>query len=158
MAEYIATIQWRRRDGSNFLDNRYSRSHTWSFDGGIEIPASSSPHVVPVPMSELNAVDPEEAFIASLSSCHMLWFLSVAAKRGFVVESYEDSATGVLGEDSASKISITAVTLLPRAVFSSDKQPTATELEEMHHLAHGSCFIANSVKSEIRCKPIISKS
>ena len=158
MADYTATIQWHRTGSSNFCDNRYSRSHTWSFDGGVEVPASSSPHVVPVPMSELNAVDPEEAFIASLSSCHMLWFLSIAARHGFVVDSYEDSVMGVMGKDSAGKVSITTVTLSPRTVFSSDKQPTATELEEMHHLAHNSCFIANSVKSEVHCKPVITKS
>lgn len=155
MAEYTATIRWQRTEDANFLDSRYSRSHTWAFDGGVEVPASSSPHVVPVPLSNPNAVDPEEAFVASLSSCHMLWFLSIAAKRGFVVHSYEDAATGVMGKDSAGKVAMTIVTLSPRAVFAGDTQPTATEVEDMHHLAHDSCYIASSVRSDVRCRPIV---
>src|SRR5262250_1581582 len=102
MAEYKAVVAWDR-NGAVFTDSKYSRGHRWIFDGGVEVPASASPHVVPLPHSVAAAVDPEEAFVASLSSCHMLWFLFLAAKRGFVVESYRDEAAGVLAKDSAGK-------------------------------------------------------
>src|SRR5436305_6059705 len=110
MAEYKAVVEWSRC-GEKFTDNRYSRGHRWLFDGGVEVPASSSPHAVPVPLSVAAAVDPEEAFVASLSSCHMLWFLSIAAKRGFVVDSYRDEAVGVMAKDAAGKLAMTRVTL-----------------------------------------------
>jgi organic hydroperoxide reductase OsmC/OhrA len=155
MAIYTATIQWKKSKNGDFLKSRYSRAHTWSFDGGITIPASSSPHVVPVPMSTENAVDPEEAFVASVSSCHMLWFLSIAAKTGFVVESYTDTAIGTMKKDSAGKEAITSVTLSPKTKFSGNKQPTRLELEALHHAAHESCYIANSIKSEIQCYPVL---
>lgn len=155
MAEYTATIEWCS-DGTAFSDNRYSRSHRWLFDGGISVPASSSPHVVPVPMSELAAVDPEEAFIASLSSCHMLWFLSIAAKRGFIVEKYRDQSTGVMSKGKDGKLAITLVTLHPEATFSGETLPSASELQALHHAAHENCFIASSVKSEVCCDPIIN--
>lgn len=155
MAEHAATIEWRR-NGADFLDNRYSRAHTWLFDGGSEVPASSSPHVIPAPMSEPSAVDPEEAFVASLSSCHMLWFLSVAAKRGFVVENYIDFALGLMSKNAEGKMAITSVTLSPVTKFSGERQPNMTELEAMHHAAHASCYIANSVSSEIHCIPTMA--
>ena len=157
MAEHTATIYWFRENEANFLDNRYSRAHLWKFDGGAEIHASSSPHVVPVPMSEPSAVDPEEAFIASLSSCHMLWFLSIAAKRGFFVNEYVDKARGIMGKNSEGRVAITNVTLSPQVTFQGDNQPSHADIESMHHAAHDSCYIANSVKSEIRCNPIINK-
>jgi organic hydroperoxide reductase OsmC/OhrA len=153
MAEHKAIILWQRA-GATFTDNRYSRAHTWRFDGGVEVPASSSPHNVRIPLSVEAAVDPEEAFVASLSSCHMLWFLSLAAKRGFVVDSYRDEAVGVLAKNNQEKPAITSVTLRPAVTFAGDRQPTSTELEELHHKAHEECFIANSVKSEIRCEPV----
>src|SRR6188474_2242754 len=112
MSTYSALITWER-NGAAFIDNRYSRRHRWSFDGGVEVPASSSPHVVPLPLSVAAAVDPEEAFVAALASCHMLWFLSIAAKRGFVVESYRDEAVGVMAKNAAGKLSMTVVTLRP---------------------------------------------
>jgi organic hydroperoxide reductase OsmC/OhrA len=118
----------------------------------VEVPASSSPHVVPLPLSVEAAVDPEEAFVASLSSCHMLVFLSLAAKRGFVVDSYRDEAVGVLAKDSAGKLAMTRVTLRPEIQFSGDKRPTAEELAAMHHDSHDQCFIASSVKTEVRCE------
>ncbi len=148
MSEYTATIKWQR-DGQDFLSNKYSRGHTWTFDGGAEVPASSSPHVVPVPMSVAANVDPEEAFVASLSSCHMLWFLAIAAKRKFVVDSYIDNAVGTLEKDADSKLAITRVTLRPQIKFSGDSEPTPGELENMHHEAHEKCFIANSVKTQV---------
>ncbi len=153
MAEYTSVIEWSR-DGAAFTDNRYSRAHRWLFDGGIEVPASASPHVVPLPLSVAAAVDPEEAFVASLSSCHMLWFLSIAAKRGFVVDSYRDSSVGVLGKDAAGKQAMARVTLRPDVRFSGDRRPTADDVIAMHHAAHEECFIARSVKTEVRCEPV----
>ncbi len=148
MSEYTATIEWQR-GGQDFLSNKYSRGHTWAFDGGVEVPASSSPHVVPVPMSVAANVDPEEAFVASLSSCHMLWFLVIAAKRKLVVDSYIDNAVGILEKGADSKLAITRVTLQPQIKFSAHSEPTCGELENMHHEAHEKCFIANSVKTRI---------
>lgn len=153
MATYTATIRWQLDDDTDFLNNQYSRGHTWSFDGGIEVAASSSPHVVPLPMSIEKAVDPEESFIASVASCHMLWFLSIAAQKGFVVETYIDDASGVLRKNSEGKIAITSIKLCPKTKFSKNNMPTLSELEALHHAAHESCFIANSIKSEIDCKP-----
>src|SRR5262245_21419257 len=141
MASYAVTVEWQR-DGRRFVDNRYSREHRWRFDGGVEVPASSSPHVVPVPYSKADAVDPEEAFIASLSSCHMLWFLSIAAGRGFCVDRYVDDAVGVMEKNPAGKLAMTRVTLRPDVVFSGDVLPTAADIESMHREAHAECFIA----------------
>ena len=153
MAEHIAIVIWSR-DGAAFTDNRYSRGHRWMFDGGVEVPASSSPHVVPLPLSVARAVDPEEAFVASLSSCHMLWFLSIAARRGFVVEAYRDEATGVMAKGSSGKLEMTRVTLHPSVQFSGEKRPAREEVAAMHHEAHEQCFIARSVKSEVSCEPV----
>jgi len=153
--EYRATIQWERRDAA-FTDQRYSRAHRWIFDGGIEVPASASPHVVPAPYSVAAAVDPEEAFVASLSSCHMLWFLSLAAKRGLLVDSYSDEATGRMGPDGQGRLAMLEVTLRPAVAFGGADQPADLEVEELHHAAHSECFIANSVKTSIRCVPILS--
>ena len=152
MSEYQTLVVWSR-DGAAFTDNRYSRGHRWLFDGGVEVPASSSPHVVPLPLSVAAAVDPEEAFVASLSSCHMLVFLSIAAKRGFVVDSYRDEAVGVLSRNFSGKLAMTTVTLRPEVHFSGDKRPTADELLEMHHESHEQCFIASSVTTDVRCEP-----
>lgn len=150
---YQAKIVWQR-DASNFLDNRYSRKHTWSFDGGIAFAASSSPHVVPVPMSDEAAVDPEEAFVASLSSCHMLWFLAIAGKKRFVVDEYVDDAIGILEKNADGKMAMTQVSLRPKVTFSGDKQPTSDEQNAMHHQAHDACFIANSVTTKVNVEPI----
>jgi organic hydroperoxide reductase OsmC/OhrA len=139
------------------VDNRYSRGHTWLFDGGTEIPASSSPHVVPLPYSRADAVDPEEAFVASLSSCHMLWFLSIAGTRRFCVDSYVDAAAGVMSKDASGKVAMTRVTLRPKAVFVGAFVPTVAEIESMHHEAHAQCFIANSVKTDVRCEPVLAE-
>ena len=149
---YNVRIEWAKGSGELFVNNKYSRAHTWIFDGGIEVTASSSPHVVPLPFSIEAAVDPEEAFVASISSCHMLWFLSIAAGNNLVVERYEDDAEGVLGKDTNGKLAMTKVTLNPRVAFNSKTVPSGEQLEEMHHLAHGKCFIANSVKTEIMVK------
>ena len=153
MHEYKATILWTR-DGAVFSDKRYSRAHRWIFDGGVEVPASSSPHVVPLPMSVENAVDPEEAFVASLSSCHMLTFLYLASKRGFVVESYRDEAIGIMEKNAEGKLAITRVTLRPDVRFVGDRVPDREEIAEMNHQAHEECFIASSVKTDVRCEPV----
>jgi organic hydroperoxide reductase OsmC/OhrA len=150
MGEYRSVVVWNR-NGAVFTDNRYSRGHLWQFDGGIEVPGSASPHVVPKPLSVAEAVDPEEAFVVSLSSCHMLWFLSIAAKRGFVVEKYRDEAIGVMAKNSAGKHAMTKVTLRPQIEFGGDRKPNKEDLEAMHHEAHEECFIANSVKTEVQC-------
>ena len=149
MSEYSAVIRWARGDDEAFSDNQYSRGHTWEFDGGVTVPASSSPHVVPLPFSVEANVDPEEAFVAALSSCHMLTFLGIVAKQKYVIDSYVDDAVGVLEEDESGRSSVTKVTLRPDIVFSGSKIPTAKQLDKLHHLAHKNCFIANSVKTEI---------
>lgn len=149
MSEHVATITWRR-NGAAFTDQKYSRAHRWRFDGGLEVPASSSPDSVRPPMSDLSAVDPEEAFVAALSSCHMLWFLAIAAGRGFVVDSYDDDAAGILARDAAGKKSITEVTLRPAVTFAGERRPTAEELDALHHEAHERCYIASSIKSAVR--------
>ena len=152
MTEYRAEVVWQRGE-QDFLGNRYSRRHVLRFDGGAEIAGSSSPHVVPLPMSDASAVDPEEAFVASLASCHMLWFLSIAAKRRFCVDDYQDSASGLMQENAAGKLFIAQVTLRPAVRFSGERLPSREQIEQMHHQAHEECFIANSVKSEVRCEP-----
>jgi organic hydroperoxide reductase OsmC/OhrA len=149
MSHYTATIKWQSQMNEKFSDNKYSRAHTWEFDGGEIIQASSSPHVVPLPYSVEANVDPEEAFIASLSSCHMLFFLSIAAKRRYTIESYTDAATGTMQLDKDDKMSMTDVTLNPQIVFSGDKKPTKEKIDKIHHQAHEQCFIANSVKTKI---------
>jgi organic hydroperoxide reductase OsmC/OhrA len=151
---HTATIRWHV-GAADFLGKRYSRAHTWTFDGGIVVPASSSPHVVPVPMSDASAVDPEEAFVAALSSCHMLWFLDVASRAGFAVESYEDAADGHMGRNAAGKLVVDIVTLRPRTRFAGAHVPDARALAALHHEAHEECFLANSVRCEIRCEPIL---
>lgn len=155
MSHHSAEILWQRGD-QDFLANRYSRRHTIRFDGGAEWVGSSSPHVVALPWSDASAVDPEEAFVAALSSCHMLWFLSIAASRGFCVERYADSASGKMGRNADGKIAMTVVTLHPEVRFSGDKLPSPEQHEAMHHSAHDQCFIANSVRTEVRCEPVLA--
>ena len=150
MSTYTATISWRRKAGERFTDGRYSRAHKWAFDGGAIVPASSSPSVVRIPFSDPAGVDPEEALVASLSSCHMLFFLDFARAGGFAVESYDDAAEGVMEKGFDGRIAMTRVTLHPNIVFNGEKRPTAAEVEAIHHKAHDACFIANSVKSEVR--------
>ena len=154
--EYRATVQWTRGD-AKFTDQRYSRGHSWSFDGGITVPASSSPLSVRLPYSVAEAVDPEEAFVAAVSSCHMLTFLYVAAKQGFVVDSYADEAVGEMTKNERGRMWVSKVTLAPAITFSGEKRPTPEQLDELHHLAHEECFIANSVKSEVVVQGAMSR-
>jgi len=146
--QYTARLLWERGD-QPFTDNKYSRRHRLSFDGGLDVPASSSPLVVPLPYSDPQAMDPEEAFVASLASCHMLWFLSIAVRSGFTVDRYEDDAVGVMSANERRKFFVSRVTLRPTVTFTGDRQPTPAELRHMHHEAHEECFIANSVKTEV---------
>ena len=145
---YTVKIIWEKQQDEIFVDNKYSRAHIWMFDGGIEIDASSSPHVVPLPMSNESAVDPEEAFIASISSCHMLWFLSIAAKKKYIIESYEDNAEGELEKNEEGKLAMTKVVLKPKVKFSNEHTLSREQVDELHHLAHEMCFIANSLKQK----------
>lgn len=149
MAHYTAEALWERGEHQPFTDRRYSRAHVLRFDGGIEVPASSSPQIVPVPMSLEAAVDPEEAFIAALSSCHMLWFLDIAARAGYCVERYHDQAEGVMSRNAEGKMAMTRVTLRPQVIFGGETRPGAEEIGAMHHRAHEECFIANSVRADV---------
>jgi organic hydroperoxide reductase OsmC/OhrA len=148
MHRYEAHIAWQRNSAA-FTDNRYSRGHEWSFDGGVTVLASASPSVVKAPYSVAAAVDPEEALVAATSSCHMLWSLALAAKSGFVVDSYADSAFGVMEKNAEGKLAVTRITLRPKIAFSREKRPSAEELSALHHRAHEECYIANSLKSEV---------
>ena len=152
MSEYFATISWKH-DGDGFIDRRYNRAHEWSFDGGLTVPASASPHSVRPPMSDPAAVDPEEAFVASIASCHMLWFLWEASRRGLRVDSYRDEAVGVMEKNAEGRMAVTRVTLRPHAVFGGGSAPGADVLRELHDVAHHECYIASSVKTEIRVEP-----
>ncbi|MDQ3280025.1 MAG: OsmC family protein [Acidobacteriota bacterium] len=154
MIEHTASIAWERR-GARFTDHKYSRAHVWEFDGGATVRGSSSPHSVPLPYSDAAAVDPEEAYVAALASCHMLWFLALAAKRGFAVESYRDAAAAAMEKREDGKYVITRVTLRPHTVFASDGRaiPDENAVRELHHAAHEECYLANSVRSEIVTVP-----
>lgn len=147
MSNYSAEISWERGEQA-FTDRRYSREHRWKFDGGIEVAASSSPHVVPLPMSAEEAIDPEEALVAALASCHMLSFLFIAAKRGLVVDRYEDAAEGTLAKNEEGRWAMTKVVLRPTVTFAGE-EPNQAVLDDLHHQAHDECFIANSVRTEV---------
>lgn len=153
MSKYKVKITWHRNPDEPFTDQKYSRKHTWTFDGGANIKASSSPHVVPLPMSDESAVDPEEAFVAAISSCHMLWFLSIAAGKKFLIESYQDNAEGVMAKNPEGKLAITEVILKPRIIFAGESIPSRAAINEIHHLAHEKCYISNSVKTNINIVP-----
>lgn len=149
MSEHGVTVEWQRNQGEAFVDHQYSRAHLWKFDGGTEVAASPSPLVVPVPLSVEQYVDPEEAFIASLSSCHMLVFLSIAAKKNYLIDRYTDNAIGTLGKNTQGRIAVTKVILRPNTQFIGERIPSREQLEKMHHLAHEHCFIANSVNTKV---------
>jgi organic hydroperoxide reductase OsmC/OhrA len=152
MAKHLATIRWYASPGENYAKGQYSRAHSWTFDGGAIVPASASPHIVPMPWADPDAVDPEEAFVASAASCHMLFFLDFARRAGVVVTSYDDEAEGVMEKGADGKTRITRITLRPRIVYG-DVVPTDEMLGDLHHKAHEACFIANSITSEILIEP-----
>ena len=153
MAEYHAVVEWER-NGQAFTDGKYSRGHRWEFDEGVTVPASASPLHVPRGCADTAAVDPEEAFVAALSSCHMLFFLWLASRQGFAVESYRDAAVGVMGKDAEGKEAIVSVTLRPQVRFAGNRAPTPPELDALHHAAHEECYLARSVRTEVRCNPV----
>ena len=152
MAIHKASVIWERSPDAKFTDNRYGRAHRWEFDGGAVVPASSSPAVVPLPLSDATCVDPEEAFVASISSCHMLWFLFYAAKGGFVVDSYRDAAEGQMEKTADGSQWMARVILRPDVRFAGTAPDTAA-MAAMHDKAHHACFIANSVKTTITVEP-----
>ena len=152
MSEHKAVVEWAK-PSPDYLKGRYSREHTWTFDGGERVLASSSPSVVPVPMSNAAGVDPEEAFVASLSSCHMLTFLDLARRKGFAIERYRDEAVGHLAKNADGAMWISEVTLNPKVTYAGDKRPSAAEEEALHHDAHKYCFISNSVKTQVTVTP-----
>ncbi|MGV3492582.1 MAG: OsmC family protein [Ramlibacter sp.] len=149
MADYGCTVEWRRGDAA-FVDGRYSRAHRWRFDGGAEVPGSSSPHSVRVPFSDPSAVDPEEALVAAVSSCHMLWFLSLAAARGWVVDSYRDAAEARMDRFAGGERGIVEVVLHPEIVLSGGTLPDDAAVAALHHEAHARCDIAHSLRGEVR--------
>jgi organic hydroperoxide reductase OsmC/OhrA len=151
MSEHKASISWKRT-GPDFLKGKYSREHTWRFDGGVTVAASSSPSVVPAPWSNPANVDPEEAFVASVSSCHMLTFVFLAYREGFQVDSYEDEAMGVMAKNERGVPWVSSITLNPQIVYSGEKRPAAADVERLHHMAHEQCFIANSIRTEVVVK------
>lgn len=148
MSVYTATLTWER-GAQPFVDGKYSRAHAIAFDGGTIVPASSSPHVVRTPMSREDAVDPEEMLVASLASCHMLFFLDFARRGGFVLDSYVDEAEGEMGKDDRGRMAVTRVVLAPTLSWSGDKRPNAADIAELHHKSHEACFIANSFRGEV---------
>lgn len=153
MHSHTATVEWRRGD-QIFTDRRYSRAHEWRFDGGAVVAGSSAPSSVPLPMSDPTAVDPEEALVAAVSSCHMLFFLGYASQAGFTVDSYVDEAEGILDQDDRGKTAITAVTLRPRIVWSGERTPSQAEIDALHHRSHEDCFIANSIHASVRVESL----
>ena len=148
MSTYTAIVRWSRDPGTDFAKGQYSRAHEWAFDGGAVVPASASPHVVPAPWNDPAGVDPEEAFVASLSSCHMLFFIDFARRAGFVVDSYSDEAEGLLDKRPDGKVAMTKVTLRPRVTWAGHP-PDEAAIADLHHRAHEACFIANSVTAEV---------
>jgi organic hydroperoxide reductase OsmC/OhrA len=148
MSSHTATISWKRT-GPDFLKGNYSREHTWAFDGGLVVPASPSPSVVREPYSNPANVDPEEAFVAAISSCHMLSFLYLASRHGFQIDSYHDEAKGVMTKNDKGVPWVSSVALHPRIAYSGERKPTASEVGQLHHQAHEQCYIANSVRTEV---------
>lgn len=144
MSEHKASIRWRRGT-PGFAYEEYNREHDWEFDGGVRVPASAAPGF----KGKADRVDPEEAFIAALSSCHMLTFLALAARKRYVVDSYEDDAVGHLEKDERGRMAVTRVILRPRARFAPAGAPSPEEISRLHAQAHELCFIANSVRTEV---------
>ncbi len=152
MATHSATISWTRT-GPDFLKGQYSREHTWSFDGGMVVAASASPSIVRLPYSNPASVDPEEAFVAALSSCHMLTYLYEASKLGFQVDAYQDEAIGTMGKNAKGVPWVAAVVLHPKITYSGEKLPSARDEEHLHHVAHEQCYVANSVLTHVTVEP-----
>jgi organic hydroperoxide reductase OsmC/OhrA len=153
MSHHTAHVSWQRQPQEAFTDNRYSRRHRLRFDGGADWLGAASPDVVRVPLTDPAGVDPEEAFVASLSACHMLWFLNLAAEDGWCIERYDDEAVGTMARNAEGRLAITTVTLRPRVAFAGERLPSEAQAQALHHRAHEACFIAASVRTELRCEP-----
>ncbi len=152
MSSHFATIRWFASPGEDFAKGQYSRAHSWNFDGLTNVAASASPHIVPMPWANPDAVDPEEAFVASVASCHMLFFLDFARRSGLVVTGYDDEAEGEMHKGSDGRTRITRIALRPRIVFAGE-EPDRAVIDELHHKSHEACFIANSITSEVVVEP-----
>jgi len=151
MHQYTAEVAWDRK-GQAFTANRYSRAHEWRFDGGAVVPGSSAPQSVPLPYSDASAVDPEEALVAALASCHMLFFLGFAAKKGWLVDNYTDHASATMDKNADGKTAITRIVLRPQILFAGPP-PSSEQITHVHHRAHEECYIANSIKAEVVIEP-----
>jgi organic hydroperoxide reductase OsmC/OhrA len=152
-AYHEATVSWRAGEGETIASRRYSRAHDWRFDGGVEVRASASPHVVPLPWSVAEAVDPEEALVAALASCHMLSFIHLASYEGLDIAAYEDRAVGELAQRADGRIAMVGATLHPRIAFRGEADPVL--VDDLHHRAHELCYIANSVNFPVTVEPVI---
>ncbi|MES2441957.1 MAG: OsmC family protein [Pseudomonadota bacterium] len=152
MGTYEATVEWAAREGDDFAAHRYSRAHRWRFDGGADVPASASPHIVRAPWSDAAGVDPEEALVASLASCHMLFFLDLASRAGLVVTAYRDRATGEMGKRADGRDAMVRAALHPEVSFAGEADPE--KAAEVHHRAHALCYIANSVNFPVSVEPV----
>ena len=152
MPHHKATVRWSSDSAEDFAKGRYGRAHEWAFDGGQVVRASSSPSVVREPLSDAFGVDPEEALVAAVSSCHMLWLLDLARRAGFSLASYEDEAEGALEKCADGKVRITRVTLRPKIAWAGEA-PDAAALDGLHHRAHEACFIANSITADVVVEP-----
>jgi organic hydroperoxide reductase OsmC/OhrA len=152
MSDHRANVSWQS-SGGDFVAGRYSREHTWSFDGGVKVPASASPSVVPAPHSNPAHVDPEEAFVAAIASCHLLTFLHLASREGFEVLRYDDEAVGQMTKNERRVSWVSSVVLHPRIAYAGGKRPSAEQELALHERAHEQCFIANSVRTEITVSP-----
>lgn len=150
MSRHVAETLWTS-DGQ-FANGRYSRRHELRFDGGALVAGSSSPQVVPEPMSDPAGVDPEEMLVAAVSSCHMLWFLSLAQAAGHDILSYRDRAEGEMGRIATGWIAFTRIVLRPQIAFAGPS-PDAESLDRLHHEAHARCFIANSLTADVVVQP-----
>lgn len=149
---YEATVEWQAKGGESFTTRRYSRAHRWRFDGGLEVPASASPQVVPEPLSDKAAIDPEEALVAALASCHMLFFLDLASREGLDVTGYRDAAFGEMGKHDNGRVGMVRATLRPRITFAGAADPAL--VQQLHHRAHELCYIANSVNFPVMVDPL----
>jgi organic hydroperoxide reductase OsmC/OhrA len=155
MGTYTANVRWEISEGEDFPTNKYSRAHVWSFDGGAKVSGSAAPGYLPAALIDESAVDPEEALLAAAASCHMLYFLAYAAKAGFSISSYEDNPVGEVEKNEAGDPWVSTIVMRPYAAFTGETLPGAEEIEHLHHKAHKSCIIANSLKSAMTIEPII---
>lgn len=154
MSQHLASIVWQRGE-QVFSDNQYSRAHEWQFDGGLRVPASSAPSSVPLPMSVAENVDPEEAVVAALASCHMLFFLAFACKKGYIVDHYEDHPVGTMEKNERNRLYLANIVLQPKVTFSGDNQPDQEAIIALHELSHDHCYIANSLKATVTIQPVV---